>query len=44
MMCGWVFIGGMFFMWMGGGLGIISLLILLVVGVYFLGICLCYYD
>ena len=37
MMCGWAFTGGMPFMWMGGGLGIISLLILLAVGAYFLG-------
>ncbi|MCG0680712.1 hypothetical protein [Lactiplantibacillus plantarum] len=37
MMCGWAFTGGMPFMWMGGSLGIISLLILLVVGAYFLG-------
>ena len=35
MMCGWASTGGMPFMWMGGGLGIISLLILLAVGAYF---------
>ncbi|MDV0431784.1 hypothetical protein RXV91_12995 [Lactiplantibacillus sp. DA1] len=37
MMCGWAFTGGMPLMWMGGGFGIISLLILLAVGAYFLG-------